>query len=349
MDEHNPASEADLVASSAAVAVASPEAELQQPELATQAPLEELDQTLRGGAEQSPILEHSGLCAIVGRPNVGKSTLLNAMLGEKVSIATRKPQTTRHRILGVLNGDDSQVVFVDTPGLHERSKRALNRQLNRAALGALEDIDVVIFVTRGLEWKGEDESALAAMERVEAPVILAVNQVDRVRDKRRLLPHLERLAQLRDFAALVPVSATRGNNLDSLQQEVITRLPQGAPLFPAEQITDRDMAFRLGELIREQLIVALGDELPYSATVQIERLQHGQRLTRINAIVLVERQAQKPIVIGERGKRLKKIGSLARREIEALLGQRAHLELWVKVREDWTDDRRALNEFGYTD
>lgn len=296
-----------------------------------------------------PILEHSGLCAILGRPNVGKSTLLNALLGEKVSIATRKPQTTRHRILGVLNSTSSQSVFVDTPGLHQQASRALNRQLNRAALGSLEDLDLAIFVTRGLDWKSEDESAWAAIEGVEAPVILAVNQVDRVKDKRQLLPHLERLAKLHDFAAVVPVSATRGTNLEALQHEVVSRLPRGPALFPADQITDRDVAFRLGELIREQLIVALGDELPYSTTVQMESLQFDQKLVRIGAVIWVERQAQKPIVIGERGKRLKKIGSLARQQIEDFLVQQAHLELWVKVKEHWTDDRRALHEFGYTD
>lgn len=294
-------------------------------------------------------LEHSGLCAIVGRPNVGKSTLLNALLGEKVSIATRKPQTTRHRILGVLNREAAQVVFVDTPGLHERFAKALNRQLNRAALGALEDIDLVIFVSRGLEWKSADDSALAALEKVDVPVILVLNQVDRVKDKRYLLPHIEGLAQLREFAAVVPVSATRGSNLADLEQEVTSRLPPGPALFPAAQITDRDLAFRIGELIREQLIVALGDELPYSTSVQIANLQRGDCLTRIEAVVWVERQAQKPIVIGERGKRLKKVGSLARREIESLLGQQAHLELWAKVKEHWTDDRRALDELGYTD
>ncbi|BAU58311.2 GTPase Era [Halorhodospira halochloris] len=295
------------------------------------------------------MLEHSGMCAILGRPNVGKSTLLNALLGEKVSIATRKPQTTRHRILGVLNGGGTQVVFVDTPGLHQHEKRALNRQLNRAALGALEDIDLALFVCCGLEWRDADDSALGALEGVDVPVILAVNQVDRVKDKRKLLPHLERLTKLRDFAAVVPVSATRGTNLEELQLEVVKRLPQGPALFPAEQITDRDTAFRIGELIREQLIVALGDELPYSTTVQIEELQIGESLTRIGAVVWVERSAQKPIVIGQGGKRLKKVGSLARQQIEELLEQQAHLELWVKVKEHWTDDRRALHEFGYTD
>ncbi|MBK1734795.1 GTPase Era [Halorhodospira abdelmalekii] len=299
--------------------------------------------------EQQPFvaLEHSGLCAIIGRPNVGKSTLLNALLGEKVSIATRKPQTTRHRILGVLHQEQAQVVWVDTPGLHARGQRALNRELNRAALAALEEIDVVLLVTRALEWGEEDERALAALANVSAPVILAINQVDRVADKRQLLPHIERLSELREFAAVVPISALRRRNLDRLQEEVVTRLPPGPPLFPHDQITDRDVGFRLAELIREQLIVALGDELPYATSVQIQGFERGGGVSKIAALIWVEREAQKPIVIGERGKRLKKVGSLARREIEQLLGEQVHLELWVKVKAQWSDDARALRELGY--
>jgi len=302
-----------------------------------------------GSTEAIATLEHSGLCALVGRPNVGKSTLLNALLGEKVSIVTRKPQTTRHRILGVLNRPGSQTVLVDTPGMHQSAKRALNRQLNRAAHSALEDIDVVVFVVRGTEWKDDDQRVLERLTEVDAPVIAAVNQVDRVQDKRLLLPHLEWLAAQREFAALVPVSATRKENLDALEQEIIQQLPAGPPLFPADQITDRDLGFRLGELVREQLMLNLGDELPYTTTVQIEQLHREEGMTRLSAVIWVETEGQKPIVIGRGGERLKKIGRSARLQMENMLGERVHLELWTKVKEQWTNDRRALDEFGYTD
>lgn len=301
--------------------------------------------TAEGGGE----LAHSGLCALVGRPNVGKSTLLNALMGEKVSIVTRKPQTTRHRILGVLNRADAQAVLVDTPGLHETGKRALNRQLNRAALGALEDIDVVVFMVRGTEWQDADQRVLERLEGVEAPVILAISQVDRVRDKRQLLPHMEWLSSLREFDAVVPLSATRGENLEALEQEVIQRLPAGPPLFPAEQMTDRDLGFRLGELVREQLMLNLGEELPYTTSVQLERLEREAGMTRVAAVVWVESEGQKPIVIGQGGERLKKIGRSARLQMEHMLGERVHLELWTKVKERWTNDRQALRELGYTD
>ena len=294
-------------------------------------------------------VRRSGLCALVGRPNVGKSTLLNALLGQKVSIVTRKPQTTRHRILGVLNRPAAQVVLVDTPGLHEGGKRALNRQLNRAALGALEDIDVVVLVTRGTEWKDEDQRVLERLDGVTAPVILAVNQVDRIRDKRQLLPHLDRITRLRNFDAVVPVSAHRHENLEALEQEVVQRMPEGPPLFPADQITDRDLGFRLGELVREQLMLHLGEELPYTTHVQVEALEQEEGVTRIGAVIWVETEGQKPIVIGRGGERLKRIGTAARKSMEAQLGGRVHLELWARVKPRWTDDQRALRELGYTD
>ncbi|MFP4648499.1 MAG: GTPase Era [Halorhodospira sp.] len=302
-----------------------------------------------GGAASIGALTHCGLCALVGRPNVGKSTLLNALIGEKVSIVTRKPQTTRHRILGVLNRPETQVVMVDTPGLHEPGKRALNQQLNRSAVGALEDVDVVVLVVRGTEWKEADARVLDHLEYVQAPVVLAVSQVDRIRDKRQLLPHIERLSGLHEFAAVVPVSAVRSENLEALEQEVIARLPSAPPLFPADQMTDRDLGFRLGELVREQLMLNLGEELPYTTSVQLEQLSREGGVTRVAAVIWVETEGQKPIVIGRGGERLKKIGRSARLQMEHLLGESVHLELWAKVKEGWTDDRRALREFGYTD
>ena len=294
-------------------------------------------------------LEHSGLCALVGRPNVGKSTILNALLGEKVSIVTRKPQTTRHRILGVLNRPGAQTVLVDTPGLHERGKRRLNQQMNRTALEALADIDVVVLVVRGTQWTEADQRVLERLEGTSAPVILAINQVDRIQDKRQLLPHMDWLSGLREFAALVPLSATRADNLQPLEDEIVQRLPAGPPLFPADQVTDRDLGFRLGELIRERLMLHVGQEVPYTTSVQVEELSREEGLTRVAAVIWVETKGQKAIVIGRGGEMLKRIGRSARLEMEELLGERVHLDLWAKVKAKWTDDQRALRELGYTE
>ncbi len=299
--------------------------------------------------ERPEDLSHSGLCALVGRPNVGKSTLLNTLLGEKVSIVTRKPQTTRHRILGVVNRPGSQLVLVDTPGLHEGGKRTLNHHLNRAALSSLADIDVVVWVIRGTEWTDADQRVLKWLEDVRAPVILAINQVDRIREKRQLLPHMEWLSSLRSFAALVPVSAARPENVEALEGEIIQRLPSGPALFPADQITDRDLGFRLGELVREELMRRVGEEVPYTTSVQVEQLHQEGRLTRVAAVIWVETEGQKPIVIGRGGKRLKEVGRNARRQMEDLLEGQVHLDLWAKVKPKWTEDRRALRELGYTD
>lgn len=306
---------------------------------------EPMDDSGAGGIDQ--ILPHSGICAIVGRPNVGKSTLINRLLGQKVSIVTRRPQTTRHRIQGVRNRPDGQAVLVDTPGLHDGARRALNRQINQTALEALHDVDVIVQVTRELQWTDEDEAVLAHAQAVGCPILLAINQVDRLSRKDLLLPHLERLHERGVYAALIPISAQRGSNIEALEDEIFERLPEGPAFYPADAVTDRDLAFRLGELVREQVMETLGEEVPYATTVQVESLNVEAERIEVGAIIWVEREGQKPIVIGKSGNRLKRIGSAARLEMQRLMDRRVRLDLWVKVREGWTGDERAVREFGY--
>jgi len=288
-----------------------------------------------------------GFVALVGRPNVGKSTLLNALLGQKVSIATRKPQTTRHRILGIHHRPDAQIIYVDTPGLHEGGRTAMNRYMNDAAGSALADVDVVVMLTEAHRWTPQDQVVLERLERVRSPVIAVLNKVDRTADKQRLLPAIAEMDQRREFAAVVPVSATKHDNLDALESAIIARLPEGPPLFPPEQISDRGEQFMAAELIREQLMLHLGDELPYASTVELEAFEQEGRLRRIAAIIWVERPGQRRIVIGEGGEMTKRIGAAARREMERLFKARVYLKLWVKVREGWSDDTRMLQALGY--
>ncbi len=297
---------------------------------------------------RSPDTLPAGFVALVGRPNVGKSTLLNALLGQKVSIATRKPQTTRHRILGIHQRDDAQIVYVDTPGLHEGGRTAMNRYMNEAAGSALSEVDIVVFMTEAGRWTEADERVLRRLKGSNAPVIVVINKVDRVRDKNRLLPDISQMAERGDFAAVVPVSAEKKDNLEALEAAVIEHLPASPPLFPRDQVTDRDERFMATELVREQLTLMLGDELPYASTVEIEAFEQEGRLRRIAAIIWVERVGQRRIVIGEGGERIKRIGAAARQEMERLFGGRVYLKLWVKVREGWSDDARMLQSLGYT-
>ncbi len=290
-----------------------------------------------------------GFAALVGRPNVGKSTLLNALLARKVSIVTRKPQTTRHRIIGVHNRDDGQIIYVDTPGLHRAEKTTMNRMLNRTAAQALVDVDVAVFVIDARRWTDEDDLVLERLRRGRAPVIVALNKIDRIADKATLLPQIERLSQCIETVAMVPLSAHRGTNLAALETEIMACLPESPRLFPEDQLTDRSERFMAGELVRGQLMTGLGEELPYATTVEIEAFEQAGRLRRIGAVVWVERAGQKKIVIGQGGQRLKQIGSPARREMERHFDARVHLELWVKVREGWSDDERALKSLGYAE
>ena len=293
---------------------------------------------------------YCGFVAIVGRPNVGKSTLLNKLLGQKVSITSRKPQTTRHRILGIDTQGAYQTVFVDTPGLHIEEKRAINRLMNRAATSSLGDVEMVVFVVDGTQWTDDDEMVLNKLRHVRCPVVLAVNKVDNIKDKEVLLPHLQWLAQKGNFAEILPISATKGTNVDKIREMARQLLPEGQHYFPEDYITDRSSRFMASEIVREKLIRFMGEELPYSVTVEIERFKvEEDGLFHINALILVEREGQKKMVIGNKGEKLKVIGTEARLDMERLFGQRVFLELWVKVKSGWADDERALRSLGYGD
>lgn len=291
-----------------------------------------------------------GVVAIVGRPNVGKSTLMNHLIGQKVSITSRKPQTTRHRIHGILSRDDYQIVFADTPGIHGGHQRALNRAMNEAALSALSGVDVICFMVDSIKWTEADEHVLSLLERAEGiPVLLLVNKIDQLEDKEALLPHLQNLGQRRDFAELIPVSALGGHNLDALEQAIAKRLPEGEFWFDEDQLTDRSLRFMVAEIIREKVVRQLGQELPHQMTVEIEQWKEGPKVTEIAARILVERRGQKKILIGDGGDRIKKIGTQARLDIERLIERKVMLNLWVKIKAGWSDDDRALRSLGYDD
>ncbi len=291
----------------------------------------------------------TGYVAIVGRPNVGKSTLLNRILGQKLSITSRRPQTTRHQILGIKTEGAIQVIYVDTPGLHLEQKKAINRYMNRAAHSALVDVDVAVFVVDGLRWTEEDEAVLERLRDLKSPVILVVNKVDRVEDKAKLLPHLQQLGEKLAFAEIIPISAKNGYNVEPLEQAVNRRLPEGEFLFPEDQITDRTQRFLAAELVREKVMRQCGDELPYSVTVEIESFKAQGKVLHIHALILVERQGQKKIIIGDQGSRIKEIGRSARIDMENMFEQKVMLNLWVKVKSGWSDDERALQSLGYQD
>lgn len=289
-----------------------------------------------------------GYVAIVGRPNVGKSTLLNRILGQKLSITSRKPQTTRHQILGIHTEGDLQVVYVDTPGLHKDDKgKALNRFMNQTASEALRHVDMVVFIVDRTAWTEEDQIVLDKLEHVRCPVILAVNKVDQLKDKDALLPQLDLLASKRHFDAIVPISAHKGHNVERLQREVESRIPEGVHLFPEDQITDRSSRFVAAELVREKLMRNLGDEVPYGTTVEIEEFSHDGRVLTISALILVEREGQKRIVIGDKGESIKTIGRDARLDMERMFDTKVMLNLWVKVKRGWSDNERALQSLGY--
>ncbi|KFF50441.1 MULTISPECIES: GTPase Era [unclassified Salinicola] len=294
--------------------------------------------------------ETCGFVAIVGRPNVGKSTLMNRILGQKVSITSRRPQTTRHQIMGIKTVDTAQFIYVDTPGMHLQTRdrnKAINRFMNQAASQALRDVDCVVFLVDRTRWTDEDQVVLDKLVHVEAPVILAVNKVDWLEDKASLLPWLESLAARRDFAAILPLSAKHGTNVPELEAEVAKRLPEGMHYFPDDQITDKSQRFLAAELVREKVMRQLGDELPYQMTVEIEEFRDEGRVVHISALILVERQGQKKILIGDKGERIKKIGTEARQEMERAFDAKVMLNLWVKVKRGWSDDDRALKSLGY--
>jgi GTP-binding protein Era len=287
--------------------------------------------------------------AIVGRPNVGKSTLMNHILGQKISITSSKPQTTRHRILGIKTDDASQVIYVDTPGLHLNAQKAMNRYMNKAATTSLEAVELILFVVDVNRWTEEDDNVLKRVKGLDTPVVLVVNKVDQVRDKETLLPLLQSLSQKMDFAAVIPLSALKGKNVQDLEKVVYAALPEGEPVFPEEYVTDRSERFLAAELVREKLMRSLGKELPYATTVEIEQFKEDGAMLRINALIWVERQSQKKIVIGKGGEVLKEIGRQARIDMERLFGEKVFLQLWVKVKEGWSDNERILSSLGYRD
>ncbi|CAB1369357.1 GTPase Era [Denitratisoma oestradiolicum] len=288
----------------------------------------------------------TGYLAIVGRPNVGKSTLNNRLVGAKVSITSKKAQTTRHRIHGILTTEDCQFIFVDTPGFQMQHRNALNRMMNRSVTQTLSDVDVVLFVIEAGRWgSGEDEIVTVLPDN--RPVLLVINKVDRMQDKGQLLPFMQKMAETYPFAAIVPISAEKGQGVDELLKVAAGHLPEAPPVFDADDITDRSERFLAAEMLREKLFRNLGEELPYGIAVEIEKFEQEGNLRRIHAAVIVDKQAHKGIVIGKDGERLKRISTDARKDMEQLFGGRVWLETWVKVKSGWADDERVLKSLGY--
>jgi GTP-binding protein Era len=300
-------------------------------------------------AEPSDVPEthRCGFAAIVGRPNVGKSTLLNALLHRKVSIVSPKPQTTRHRILGILTRSEEQIIFVDTPGIHSSARRAMNRHMNRAALASLQDADVNLFVVEALSWTDEDQRVLDTLKQQKRPIILVLSKVDKVTPRERLLPFIQELSRRAEFVEVVPLSALKNSNLEQLPSIIAKHLPLSPPHFPPDQVTDRSPEFQAAEIVREKLTLRLRQELPYGLTVALEQFKEEDGRLLVNAVIWVERTGQKAIVIGQGGEQLKEVGRSARIEMSNLFGRPVHLELWVKVKENWSDNEMALKQLGY--
>jgi len=292
-------------------------------------------------------IQRCGYVAIVGRPNVGKSTLLNHILGMKLSITSRKPQTTRHQILGVKTVDAVQTVYVDTPGIHQRSGTAINKYMNRAATSVLADVDVVLFVVQANKWTEEDQAIIEKLKLVNSPVVLAINKTDILADKEQLLPIIEKLSALYDFTDIIPVSALSGINIDTLEKKLSPLLPENEHFYPDDQVTDRSMRFLASEIIREKLVRELGQELPYTSAVVVDKYDEDEDIVRIHATIFVESAGQKAIIIGKKGARLKSIGTKARVDISTMVDSKVYLNLWVKVREGWSNDEIALRGLGY--
>jgi GTP-binding protein Era len=288
----------------------------------------------------------TGFVAIVGRPNVGKSTLLNCLIGQKISIVSSKAQTTRHRVTGILTGEAAQFVFVDTPGFQTHHRNALNRSMNRTVSQVLADVDLVFFVIEADRF-GEDDARVLELIPAAAKVVLVINKIDQMKDKARLLPFIDRVRERREFAEIVPLSAERGTNVEALIAATAPLLPEGAPLYGEDEITDRSERFLAAEFLREKLFRLLGDELPYGVAVEIEKFEVEGRLRRIFAAVIVDKPGHKAIVIGRGGDKLKRISSEARAELERLFDGKVYLEVWVKVKSGWADDERALKSLGY--
>ncbi|MDA1342389.1 MAG: GTPase Era [Proteobacteria bacterium] len=290
-----------------------------------------------------------GHVALIGRPNVGKSTLMNHLLKQKISITSRKPQTTRHRILGISTSEKGQVIYLDTPGMHHGEQRALNRYLNRTADTTLLGVDVIVWLIDGLVWQEYDDIILKKLEQAGLPVILAVNKVDKIKDKEDILVFFDQAQKRFPFQSLLPISALKGTNLEELESLLLTLLPESELIYPEDQVTDRSERFLCAEIVREKLTRRLGDELPYSLTVQVELYEELPNVTKIYIVIWLERASQKNIVIGTEGEMLKKIGTDARMDIQKLIGQKVFLKLWVKVKKGWSDNERSLLSLGFNE
>lgn len=290
---------------------------------------------------------YCGYIALVGRPNVGKSTLLNRILQQKLSITSRKPQTTRHSILGIVTEGDYQFVYVDTPGIHQGSKKAINRLMNKTALSALRDVDVVVMVVDGMHWQEEDDYVLRLIQQAGVPSILAINKIDKLADKSQLLPWLEQLSLRHAFITMIPLSAKTGVQVDELKRQLQPLLPEGPHLFDDAQFTNRPVRFLCAELLREKIFRFCGQELPYAATVEIESFKEEDNLIRIHALIWVEKANHKPMIIGDKGQKLKEMATEARIDMEKLLGKKVFLQCWCKVKSGWADNERLLKQLGY--
>lgn len=289
----------------------------------------------------------SGYIALIGKPNVGKSTLMNDFLGKKVSITSHKPQTTRHRILGIKTTHAAQMIFVDTPGLHRNHRREMNQAMNRAAKNVLSEVDLILFIVEAMAWDSDDAAVLRELKSVSIPVILVINKIDQIKDKAQLLPFMEHLSQQFEFKKIVPVAAKTGLQVDQLENIIQNYLPHAGNLFPPEQFTDRSDRFIATEFVREKLMRMLGEEVPYECAVTIEAFEEEEKITRISAIIWVSTEGQKAIVIGKHGLMLKEVGTSARKDLEFYFEKKVFLKLWVKVKSNWADDARALHDFGY--
>jgi GTPase len=292
---------------------------------------------------------YCGFVAIIGRPNVGKSTLLNQLIAKKISITSDKPQTTRHRISGVKTVDNKQIVYVDTPGMHSKTPKAINRVMNKAATGALRDVDVAIFIVDCTKWTDDDEMVLDIVSTLKCPVILALNKIDLVKDKSQLLPKIDKLSKRHSFSLIIPLSAKKADNVENLEAEVLKYLPESEHFFPEDMVTDRNEQFLLAEIIREKLTRLLGEELPYELTVQIESLEKEKDITKVRAIIWVEKPGQKIIIIGEKGAKLKEIATKARIDMETLLNTKVFLNVWIKIKSNWSNDDSLLHTLGVLD
>lgn len=292
---------------------------------------------------------YCGLVALVGRPNVGKSTLLNNVLGQKISITSRKPQTTRHRITGIHTEENYQTVFVDTPGIQNKHQSAMHRYMNKAASSTFSDVDVIVFLIDRLEWNDADQHVADSLANATAPVILVINKVDKVLDKNKLLPHIQTLSGKLSWADIVPLSAKSGQNVDQLMQAIHKRLPEGEHFYSAEQVTDRSLRFLAAELVREKIMRQMGDELPHKIAVELERFEERPEIIHIDTLIWVERESQKKMLIGKSGERLKQIGTDARKDIAVLCEKKIMLKLWVKVKHRWSEDDQMLRALGYND